>query len=63
MTIQNGEQRIAAERQRQIEAEGWTAEHDDRLGVEMLMLAALAYVEAQGEGQAPPAVWPMGAEW
>jgi len=28
----NGIERIAAERERQVEAEGWTPEHDDEAG-------------------------------
>ncbi len=38
-----GIESIAAERQRQIEAEGWTAEHDDRHVSGELAQAAAAY--------------------
>jgi hypothetical protein len=36
----NGAERIAAERRRQIEAEGWTPEHDDQHSDGVLALAA-----------------------
>jgi hypothetical protein len=39
-----GVERIAAERKRQIEAEGWTAEHDDDWVHNELALAASCYV-------------------
>ena len=42
MAEQSGIERIAAERQRQIEQEGWTAEHDDgHVNGELAMAAAL----------------------
>lgn len=34
---------VAAERRRQIEAEGWTSEHDDQHDDESLALAAVCY--------------------
>ena len=39
----SGAELIAAERQRQIDAEGWTAEHDDEHEFEQLALAAACY--------------------
>jgi hypothetical protein len=39
-----GIERIAAERKRQIEEEGWTAEHDDQWNYDELAMAALCYV-------------------
>jgi hypothetical protein len=39
----NGTDLIVAERQRQIEAEGWTAEHDDEHKDESLAWAAVCY--------------------
>ena len=36
---------VLAERQRQVEAEGWTDEHDDQHGERELARAALCYVE------------------
>lgn len=38
-----GAERIAAERQRQIDSEGWTPEHDDEHRNESLAFAAAAY--------------------
>ena len=42
----NGIERIAAERKRQIEAEGWTPEHDDTHSKGELNAAAVAYATA-----------------
>lgn len=59
---------IRAERQRQIEVEGFTAEHDDRHTTEDLTEAALAY-EAHAMGAAVydqrgiPTSWPWEAQW
>jgi hypothetical protein len=39
----NGAERIAKERQRQIEKEGWTAEHDDGYLEDELAIAAACY--------------------
>lgn len=39
----SGIERIAAERQRQIDAEGWTAEHDDSHRAQQLARAASVY--------------------
>ena len=67
----SGIERIAAERRRQVEEEGWTAEHDaEHLGNEMAM-AASSYLAAvtdpgffgpNGEGGAP-VDWPWDEEW
>ena len=57
-----GKQRIDAERKRQIESEGWTAEHDDQLGADVLEQAAYCYRDAAGEGSEMPPQWPWGAE-
>ncbi len=43
----SGVERIAAERQRQIEKEGWTPEHDDQHTGGELALAAALYAAAQ----------------
>lgn len=54
---------VLAERARQIEAEGWTPEHDDAEHVAgELALAACCYCVAD-EGDAPPAVWPWALGW
>ena len=53
---------VLAERQRQIEDEGYTLEHDDehdQLPGDMAFAAA-CYATAEA-GEAPPAVWPW--EW
>ena len=38
-----GAEMIAAERRRQIEEEGWSAEHDDEHATDTLICAALSY--------------------
>jgi hypothetical protein len=53
---------IVDERQRQIEVEGWTSEHDDEhWGMEMAF-AASCYCIAN-EGEAPSAIWPWDWSW
>lgn len=56
---------IATERRRQVEAEGWTAEHDAEHAEGDLYEAAIAYLLGIGEpeGMPPPDPWPWGAEW
>jgi hypothetical protein len=64
---------IAAERARQISAEGWTAEHDDRIGYQgALATAAAAYALNAGDmvnpnrdayANEPPSFWPFDVEW
>ena len=53
---------VLAERRRQIDAEGWTPEHDDHHLPNELALAAASYVCAD-EGDAPPAIWPWDWSW
>lgn len=53
---------VLAERQRQVEVEGWTPEHDDEHGTEEMAFAAACYVTAD-EGDAPPAIWPWDWNW
>ena len=55
-------QDVLSERRRQIEAEGWTPEHDDHHLPNELSLAAASYVCAD-EGDAPPAIWPWDWSW
>jgi hypothetical protein len=62
-THKTGQQLIAAERQRQIESEGWNASHDDEHGPETLELAAMCYRDAVNEESALPAQWPWSPEW
>jgi hypothetical protein len=62
---------IAEERRRQIEAEGWSAEHDDAHAPGILLAAARAYAQhAQkqlwnqcGPNTGPPAMWPFAEGW
>lgn len=66
---------VLAERQRQIDLEGWTAEHDDAHDAGELSAAASAYSIAaadvmhpasQGDGDyesAPPLAWPWDGAW
>lgn len=60
-------ERIAAERQRQIEAEGWTPEHDDQHAHNELALAALAYAYCaafeHGAGTVQAPYWPWLPRW
>lgn len=63
----NGIESIAAERRRQIEAEGWTPEHDDEHRHGELAAAAATYAwEAACPGASlnnPPTSWPWSAKW
>jgi hypothetical protein len=68
----NGVERIAAERKRQIEVEGWTPEHDDQHKEGQLALASIgyAYFAAQTKGDrnydrryATPEEWPWSLNW
>lgn len=56
---------IAAERRRQIEAEGWTPEHDDSHVMGELAMAAACYAAptmfARADGL--PELWPWSREW
>lgn len=60
---------IAAERQRQIEQEGWTDEHDDAHPAGELALAGMCYaghasLSLSGHAQdAIPSPWPWSANW
>ena len=73
-----GANRIAAERQRQIEVEGWDAEHDrghaeDGSGSEALVWAAICYATPPSERRVKvtpyfgesdiPIVWPWHPKW
>ncbi len=76
--MKTGIERIAAERLRQIEKEGWTPEHDDEHCPEDLEIAAACYAmppeirlskDAASDpayhrtGDHSPVLWPWGAEW
>lgn len=62
-------QEIHAERKRQIDVEGWTAEHDDQhADGEMLTAATLYYAHALGRwpmmrDDGAPLGWPWDAQW
>lgn len=58
---------IAAERRRQVEAEGWTPEHDDLHTGGQMAAAAATYAlhDIQGGwfGRWREAMWPWSLEW
>lgn len=61
---------VAHERRRQIDAEGWTPEHDDEHDMAEMPCAAEHYLnyaisQINGEGQYPQAApsWPWDASW
>jgi hypothetical protein len=54
-SVESGVDLIAAERARQVSAEGWTAEHDDGHTHGELAAAAAAYAWPYA-----PALWPWG---
>lgn len=65
--VSRGADLIAAERQRQIEVEGWTPEHDERHDEGEMVRAALRYAaEALAGYDVEPdlsAYWPWHGEW
>ena len=55
---------IAAERQRQIDAEGWTPEHDDKHGGGELAIAAATYaLHSAGRRMHRPGSCPVNWPW
>lgn len=60
---------VLAERQRQIEAEGWTDDHDDAHGIGELSAAGMCYaghacLTLRGKGgDTVPSPWPWADEW
>lgn len=63
--MESGIELIAAERKRQVEIEGWTAEHDDEHGNSDLAWAAVSYAsraartdEARANYAEPETTWP-----
>lgn len=58
-----GAELIAEERQRQIEQEGWTAEHDDAHNTGDLQHAAIAYIAESIESGTGYVYWPWQREW
>jgi len=77
MRAGTGVQRIAAERRRQTEVEGWTPEHDDKHNDESLAIAGACYAMpptvrqmeeradlcAEGGMLTVPKHWPWAAGW
>lgn len=61
--MKTGVELIAAERQRQIEKEGWTASHDDDHDDGELALAAACYANPTRGVSFPPNFWPWAEEW
>jgi predicted RNase H-like nuclease (RuvC/YqgF family) len=60
----NGAEMIAAERQRQMEVEGWTPEHDDQHEYGEMAAAAQCYLEAKPhQFQHNIRRWPWHAKW
>lgn len=62
----SGIERIAAERQRQIEEEGWTPEHDAQHVASEMVRAAIGYAYVALHGNAntfPDPLWPWPAAW
>lgn len=60
-----GAQLIAAERQRQIEVEGWSSENDDQYENDELLHAAAVYMSATSAYGSPleDVAWPWDPEW
>ncbi|KAG0772651.1 hypothetical protein G6F22_015557 [Rhizopus arrhizus] len=56
---------VLAERQRQMNAEGWPLEHDDSYTDEQLARAAVCYALPQGDYEIPepPEFWPWDPAW
>lgn len=56
---------IATERRRQIEEEGWTAEHDRQHQPNEIAMAGAAYVAVNTKGhfEALTTLWPWESEW
>lgn len=65
-TSLSGADLIAVERLRQLEAEGWTAEHDDAHDSGELCGAAMAYIANRDSASVdpePPSWWPWESSW
>ncbi len=64
--MKSGIQLIAEERQRQIEKEGWSPDHDDHHNSDELLCAAVAYIEhaiAPTKPRFIPKIWPWESKW
>lgn len=68
MPDKTGAELILAERDRQVEAEGWTPEHDDmyangELAQAAACYAAEAWMPLTDSHRKPPGDWPWDAKW
>ena len=54
---------VVAERQRQIDGEGWTVAHDDQHNNGELAKAAAAYASYGASFTVPNGLWPWSNEW
>lgn len=54
---------VIAERRRQIEQEGWSAEHDEQHRQGEIAEAGAAYLMNAGNKNFTPSCWPWGREW
>lgn len=75
--MKTGAEIIADERKRQIEVEGWSAEHDAQHTNDELIKAAMCYLQPESvrtynrlwdsktpdDIKIPPALWPWDKEW
>lgn len=62
--MKTGSELITEERQRQIEVEGWTSEHDDEHREGDLALAGAIYVaDFAGIGHMIKSYWPWDEKW
>lgn len=59
----SGVEMISAERRRQVETEGWTAEHDDAHGDGALAQAAACYLMPTVLMDPAACYWPWSREW
>lgn len=59
--MKTGIEIIADERKRQIESEGWSAEHDKQYTDGSLAIAAASY--ALAKGHLIPTFWPWDKKW
>lgn len=59
--MKTGTELIAEERARQISAEGWTPEHDDKHGMSELAMAAVCY--ATPAAHRGTTYWPWSSRW
>ncbi len=62
--MKTGVELISDERQRQIEKEGWTAEHDDKQSYGHLALAGSCYaLDCAGYDKTAWELWPWDRKW